>query len=34
MALRQAVPLKMQIYLEPDLFDPHHADGDTNVEER
>jgi cation diffusion facilitator family transporter len=34
MALRQAVPLKMQIYLEPDLFDPHHADGDTNAEER
>ena len=34
MALRQAVPLKMQIYLEPDLFDPHHADGDTSVEER
>ncbi|HEU4318870.1 MAG TPA: cation diffusion facilitator family transporter [Acidimicrobiia bacterium] len=26
-AIRHAVPLRMQIYLEPDLFDPKHVDG-------
>ena len=25
-AIRAAVPLTMQIYLEPDLFDPHHVE--------
>jgi len=26
-AIRHAVPLRMQIYLEPDLYDPAHVDG-------
>jgi hypothetical protein len=25
-AIRQAVPLAMQIYLEPDVFDPEHVE--------